>query len=189
MLARLRTSAICDPWPPAFIFTAPPIDPGMPTAHSKPVRLSAAVSRASGCSPTRASCLNGLSGPVDLDRLELTPEGDDEPGEPCVGHQHVRSPPDHEHREGSAHGGESVMAGGQPLLVAGQNEIAARPPTRYVVLAPSGASRVASFPRACAILSSTALSTIAGLTASLTATRLTGTTHHEGLRAARPRAS
>ena len=35
-----------EPWPPAFIRTAPPIDPGTPTAHSKPVRPRAAHCRA-----------------------------------------------------------------------------------------------------------------------------------------------
>ena len=35
-----------EPWPPAFMNTAPPIDPGTPTAHSKPVRAAAAVRRA-----------------------------------------------------------------------------------------------------------------------------------------------
>ena len=32
-----RQAAMSEPWPPAFIRTAPPIDPGTPTAHSKPV--------------------------------------------------------------------------------------------------------------------------------------------------------
>ena len=29
---------ISEPWPPAFILTAPPTVPGTPTAHSNPVR-------------------------------------------------------------------------------------------------------------------------------------------------------
>ena len=35
------------PWPPAFIRTAPPTEPGTPTAHSKPVSPAATVRRAS----------------------------------------------------------------------------------------------------------------------------------------------
>ena len=35
-----------EPWPPAFMRTAPPIEPGTPTAHSKPVSPAAAVRRA-----------------------------------------------------------------------------------------------------------------------------------------------
>ena len=36
-----------EPWPPAFMRTAPPTDPGTPTAHSNPVSPSATVRRAS----------------------------------------------------------------------------------------------------------------------------------------------
>ena len=47
---RTRTltsvAAMSEPCPPAFIRTAPPTDPGTPTAHSKPVRPAAAVRRA-----------------------------------------------------------------------------------------------------------------------------------------------
>ena len=35
-----------DPWPPAFIRTAPPTEPGTPTAHSRPVSPAATVRRA-----------------------------------------------------------------------------------------------------------------------------------------------
>ena len=35
-----------EPCPPAFMRTAPPIEPGTPTAHSKPVSPAAAVRRA-----------------------------------------------------------------------------------------------------------------------------------------------
>ena len=35
-----------EPWPPAFIRTAPPIDPGTPTAHSNPVSPAPTVRRA-----------------------------------------------------------------------------------------------------------------------------------------------
>ena len=33
---RRAPSSMSEPWPPAFMCTAPPIEPGMPTAHSKP---------------------------------------------------------------------------------------------------------------------------------------------------------
>ena len=41
-----------EPWPPAFIRTAPPTEPGTPTAHSNPVSPAAAVRRASTGSAT-----------------------------------------------------------------------------------------------------------------------------------------
>ena len=44
--AHPRTAAMSDPCPPAFIRTAPPIEPGTPTAHSKPDRPACTVRRA-----------------------------------------------------------------------------------------------------------------------------------------------
>ena len=35
-----------DPWPPAFMRTAPPTEPGTPTAHSNPVSPASTVRRA-----------------------------------------------------------------------------------------------------------------------------------------------
>ena len=35
-----------EPWPPAFMRTAPPTDPGTPTAHSRPMRPAATDRRA-----------------------------------------------------------------------------------------------------------------------------------------------
>ena len=39
------------PWPPAFMRTAPPTDPGTPTAHSSPLSPASTVRRASTGSP------------------------------------------------------------------------------------------------------------------------------------------
>ena len=41
-----RPAATSEPWPPAFMRTAPPIEPGTPTAHSRPRSPAAAVVRA-----------------------------------------------------------------------------------------------------------------------------------------------
>lgn len=53
-----------EPCPPAFIRTAPPIVPGTPTAHSKPVRPAAAVRRAttgSGAAPPARTRVPAIS--------------------------------------------------------------------------------------------------------------------------------
>ena len=48
--SKMRTcrsdAAMSEPWPPAFIRTAPPTEPGTPTAHSKPVSPAATLWRA-----------------------------------------------------------------------------------------------------------------------------------------------
>ena len=53
----VNVAAMSEPWPPAFMRTAPPIEPGTPTAHSNPVKAAAAVRRATtgkrGRSPGR----------------------------------------------------------------------------------------------------------------------------------------
>ena len=46
MRASTSDAAMSEPWPPAFIRTAPPIEPGTPTAHSKPVSPARTVRRA-----------------------------------------------------------------------------------------------------------------------------------------------
>ena len=89
-----RLAAMSEPCPPAFMRTAPPIDPGTPTAHSNPVRPALAVRRATTGSRAAAPARTG--GPVDLDRAERRAEVDGEPGESCVGHQQVRPVADDE---------------------------------------------------------------------------------------------
>ena len=49
-----------EPCPPAFIRTAPPIDPGTPTAHSKPVSPAATVRRATTGSAAAAPASTSL---------------------------------------------------------------------------------------------------------------------------------
>ena len=117
-----------EPWPPAFIRTAPPTDPGTPTAHSKPVRPASTVWRASTGRATAAPAVTpggGLDGdgpePVGVDH-------DGHAGEAGVGHQQVRAPPDDQHLE--AGGGHRL---GHRRQVAGSRAItprAAGPPTR-----------------------------------------------------------
>ena len=55
-----------EPWPPAFMRTAPPIEPGTPTAHSKPVSPAATVWRATTGQGRRRP--GPHDGAVDLDR-------------------------------------------------------------------------------------------------------------------------
>ena len=55
-----------EPWPPAFMRTAPPTEPGTPTAHSKPVRPAAAVRRATTGSAAAPPAPHGRA--VDVDR-------------------------------------------------------------------------------------------------------------------------
>ena len=85
-----------DPCPPAFIRTAPPIDPGTPTAHSNPVSPAAADRRATTGRKRRAAGHHVMA--FDGDRRERVAEADDEPAEPGIGHQQVRPLPEHEHR-------------------------------------------------------------------------------------------
>ena len=62
-----------DPCPPAFIRTAPPIEPGTPTAHSNPVRPAAAVRRASTGSATAEPAVHIDS--RQLDAVGPAPQG------------------------------------------------------------------------------------------------------------------
>jgi hypothetical protein len=52
MWTLVSTASMSEPWPPAFIRTAPPTEPGMPTIHSRPVSPRAAVRRPSTGSST-----------------------------------------------------------------------------------------------------------------------------------------
>ena len=61
-------AAMSEPWPPAFMRTAPPIEPGTPTAHSNPLRPAAAVLRASTGSATPAERRHPCRWRVDVDR-------------------------------------------------------------------------------------------------------------------------
>ena len=93
-----RDAAMSDPWPPAFMRTAPPIDPGTPTAHSKPVRPAATDWRAT--TGRRGRAPGPHDGAVDLDGGERLAEDHGDAGEPTIGHQQVRALPHDEHRHG-----------------------------------------------------------------------------------------
>ena len=97
-----------EPCPPAFMRTAPPTDPGTPTAHESPDHPASATRRAStgrdNAAPARTAgrgsawacpCStdagSGRSSPA-----KPEPRCSDQPLEPVVGHQQVRPAPDHE---------------------------------------------------------------------------------------------
>ena len=86
-----------EPCPPAFMRTAPPIEPGTPTAHSKPVSPAAAVRRASTGRATAEPATH--SAPRDLDAVGPFSEAQRNACEPGVGDQQVRSPADHQDRK------------------------------------------------------------------------------------------
>ena len=80
-----------EPCPPAFIRTAPPIEPGTPTAHSNPVRPRTTpfvARRPEGGRPPHPH--DGAVGELDLG--ERVAEGDGDAGEAAVGDQQVRAP-------------------------------------------------------------------------------------------------
>ena len=99
------TSSVCAPWPPAFMRTAPPTEPGMPTKNSSPATPAAAVRRASTgratAPPARTCGATELASTdrTDVELLELTREHDRDAGEAVVGDEQVRTAADHEHRE------------------------------------------------------------------------------------------
>ena len=77
-----------EPWPPAFMRSAPPIEPGTPTAHSNPVRPAATVRRASTGSGTAEPAVTDARA-VDGDVAAQLGERDDDAVEAGVGHEHV----------------------------------------------------------------------------------------------------
>ena len=64
---RSAIAAMSEPCPPAFMRTAPPIDPGTPTAHSNPVSPAAAVLRATTGSAEPAEAVTHRAAAVDVD--------------------------------------------------------------------------------------------------------------------------
>ena len=135
-----------EPWPPAFIRTAPPIEPGTPTAHSKPVSPAAAVRRASTGRATpppavTTAAVARLAVRRQLDVAGQVGDGDGDAGEAVVGDEQVRAPADDEHGQPGRAAGRGDRGAGRRAVAARTNS-AAGPPTRYVVSGPSGSSRV-----------------------------------------------
>ena len=147
-----------EPWPPAFIRTAPPTEPGTPTAHSNPVSPAAAVRRASTGSATpppavtdrRRASLAGSG--HDLELADELGDGDRDAGEAVVGHQQVRPTADDQHRQPGGPPRRRRPSAGRRAARA-RTSSAAGPPTRYVVSGPSGSSGDASGPRIAAATS------------------------------------
>ena len=83
------------PCPPAFMRTAPPIEPGTPTAHSKPVSPAAALSAGDDREAGRAAGPNRRA--VDLHDGEALTEQDHDPVEPVVGDEQIGAPADDQH--------------------------------------------------------------------------------------------
>ena len=121
-------AAVSEPWPPAFMRTAPPTEPGTPTAHSRPRSPAAAVRRARTGRLTAAAGHHLVA--VDGDGLEPRSEGDGQAGEAGVGHEEVGAATDHQ--DGDAGAGAPVGAGhGHQLLLVGRlGHEGGRPPTR-----------------------------------------------------------
>ena len=95
--ARTSTSAVSRPWPPAFIRTAPPTLPGIPTKNSRPLpaRGRAAAREDRERHRRRPRCTT--PGPASRStRFEVADEHDREPGESAIGHEQVRSASDEE---------------------------------------------------------------------------------------------
>ena len=113
-----------EPWPPAFIRTAPPIEPGTPTAHSKPVSPALTLARATRGRKAAAPAVTAV--PVDVDPGERVAQQHGHAGEPGVGHQQVGPLPHHQHVD--AGGGDGRGHPGQVLGVAGLHEQRGRPP-------------------------------------------------------------
>ena len=97
------------PWPPAFMRTAPPIEPGTPTAHSKPVSPAATVRRATTGSALAPPARTARA--VDVDLGEAIAQHDGQAGEAAVGHEQVRALADDQN--GHARGDDGVAGGRQ----------------------------------------------------------------------------
>ena len=95
-----------DPWPPAFMRTAPPTDPGTPTAHDRPgpagIGHPAGQDRAAPVAAparTTAAAAATLGRPSrQLEPGETAAEMEHDPVEARVGHQQVGAAPDDEDR-------------------------------------------------------------------------------------------
>ena len=121
-------ATVSDPWPPAFMRTAPPTVPGTPTAHSRPVRPADAVRRASvGQGQGRPGA--HLTGPVEMSSVSKpAPERDGQTGEAGVGHQQVGAVAHHQDRHVQA--AQARATSTRSASSSGSTPSAAVPPTR-----------------------------------------------------------
>ena len=94
-----------EPWPPAFMRTAPPTEPGTPTAHDSPLHPASATRRASTGRATAAPArtTTGAAPPVQparrqVDAGEPRAEMQHDPVEPLVRHQQVGAAAEDEDR-------------------------------------------------------------------------------------------
>ena len=90
--ARRRVPLISEPWPPAFIRTPPPTEPG----HAdRPLQPGEAGGRGAPGQHRQADRAAGPHRrPVHLDGREILTQGDGQPGEAGVGDEQVRAPAD-----------------------------------------------------------------------------------------------
>ena len=127
------------PWPPAFILTAPPTDPGTPTAHSRPERPSCTTASSQDRKRSRRSCYH--SWPIlNLDCCEAFAHRHGDAFEPRVADKQIRSPADAQHSE-SRHArrvrdGEKVVGrlGFYEHTCGATDAVGRQRPDRYVLL-------------------------------------------------------
>ncbi len=103
-----------DPWPPAFMRTAPPTDPGTPTAHDNPDHPASATRRARTGNASAAPAAHDSGrfaslGAPSVDRRqhqrgEAVAEVHHDPVEPRIRHQDVGTPPDDGDRDPRSRG-------------------------------------------------------------------------------------
>ena len=126
-----RHAAMSEPCPPAFIRTAPPTEPGTPTAHSNPVSPAAAVRRASTGSAHRRRRRVTTASPsaTSMVGAERRPTRHGDAGEAGVGDEQVRAAADDEHRQPGCRGEPRRRRAGRRACAARTNS-AAGPPTR-----------------------------------------------------------
>ena len=132
-------AAMSEPWPPAFMRTAPPTEPGTPTAHSKP------VSPAAACAGRRPGRLAGAAGRATRRcrrrRSSAKPlaEHDGQAGE-AARRRRAGSSPCRRRATGDARLGHDRRGQREPAARRRRpsTNSAAGPPTRYVVSGPSG---------------------------------------------------
>ena len=144
--ARTSDAAMSEPWPPAFIRTAPPIEPGMPTAHSNPVRPAAAVLRArtgrATAEPAHTETPRISMSSASSARLIATPAN------PASAMRRLEPRPTT--NTGRSYRLTTSATAWSCEIDAGDTKMAALPPTRYVVNVPSGSSTRQSEPRSAA---------------------------------------
>ena len=144
--------AMSEPCPPAFIRTAPPIDPGTPTAHSNPVSPTAAVRRATtgSAAPPPAVTIEPSMSMSEANSVMLTAI----PAKPSSATSRLDPRPTTS--TGRPEARRAAATARRSSTVRARTNRAAGPPTLYVVIGASGSSLVASDPRTRAAMSALA---------------------------------